>query len=293
MEIADNYYNNPSSNEPTLRLYIPPPPSSNPNSSGCSEEEVTNDEYYNYVSKFKEVNSENLKTLCTALEKKVPWQKHVLPDIVSTILQCRSGMLRRNSSEAKKEDTWLFFQGADVEAKQKIGRELGRLIFGGGGSHSNNNLVSIASSSNSNNNCESKSKKRSRDDEEANISGRYIERLGDEVSRNPHRVFMVEDIEKADYGSQLGLKRAIEGGTLQDSNGNQVCLSDAIIILSSHSDTDTSSFMSPHDNMDHNAPQVLLSLDLNISTHHHHSVHGLGLLESVVDRRIFFKIHQL
>ncbi|GFY97948.1 double Clp-N motif-containing P-loop nucleoside triphosphate hydrolases superfamily protein [Actinidia rufa] len=123
--------------EPSLRMYIPEHkdpklgfssnPSSNPNSASTSDEMETE-----HVNTFKELNSENLKTLCNALEKKVPWQKDIIPEIVTTILQCRSGMVRRKgkvgNSEAK-EETWLFFQGVDFDAKEKIARELARLVF--------------------------------------------------------------------------------------------------------------------------------------------------------------------
>lgn len=67
-----------------------------------------------YVSRFKELNSENFKRLCNALEKKVPWQKNVVGDIASAVLQCRSGMGRRKGKMGHgdfKEETWLLFQG--------------------------------------------------------------------------------------------------------------------------------------------------------------------------------------
>ncbi|KAE8729287.1 transcription factor E2FA-like [Hibiscus syriacus] len=86
--------------EPTsaLRLYIPehnykdlgPHLSSSPNSA-CSTDVMEME----YVHKFKELNAENLTTLCTALENKVPWQKDIVPEIVTTILKCRSGTIGR------------------------------------------------------------------------------------------------------------------------------------------------------------------------------------------------------
>ncbi|KAI4348899.1 hypothetical protein L6164_009565 [Bauhinia variegata] len=295
-------------NEPTLRMYIPEHkdtkqpfsssnPSSNPNSASSSD--VMDMEY---VSKFREFNSENLKTLCNALEKTVPWQKGIVPEIVSTILQCRSGMLRRKGkvrNSVAKEETWLFFQGVDMEAKEKIARELARVVFG---SHSN--LVSIALSSFSSTRADSTEdcrNKRSRDEQSCS----YIERFADAVSNNPHRVFLVEDIEQADYCSQMGFKRAIERGRVGDSNGDEVSLSDAIIILSCESFNSRSRACSPpvkqkssqEDNdaaLEDTSPSV--SLDLNISiddnSDEDQSVDDIGLLDSV-DRRIIFKIQEL
>lgn len=293
-------------NEPTLRMYIPEHkdtksnPSSNPNSTSSSDVMETE-----YISKFKEFNSQNHITLCNALEKKVPWQKDIIPEIVSTILQCRSGMSRRrgkviNSGEVK-EETWLLFQGVDMDAKEKIARELARLVFG-----SNRSLVSLTLSSFSSTRADSTEdcrNKRSRDEQ----SSSYIERFADAVSSNPHSVFLVEDIEQADYCSQLGFKKAIERGRLTDSNGEEVRLSDAIIILSCESFSSRSRACSPSGKqklceeekdeitcLEDTSPCV--SLDLNISIddvcEKDPSLDDRGLLESV-DRRIIFKIQEL
>ncbi|MED6106585.1 hypothetical protein PIB30_005869 [Stylosanthes scabra] len=311
------------------------PTPSNPNSTTSSSGVMEAMEYVN--NKFKELNLENLKTLCNALENKVPWQKEIIPEIASTVLQCRSGTMQRrkgnsnnnnNNNVRVKEETWLFFQGVDLDGKEKIAMELARVIFGS----SKENFVSISMSSfasstradssiEDNNSCRNK---RSR--EELNFS--YIARFGDAVCSNPHRVFLVEDIEQADYFSQLGFKRAMERGKVEGSNGEQVSLCDAIIILSCESFSSRSRACSPlsrqkscegsssreennnnnNNNKDNNdygdgvatleeiSPCVSLDLDLNISIddddEDHGSVDEIGLLESV-DRKVFFKIQDL
>ncbi|XP_028795564.1 protein SMAX1-LIKE 3 [Neltuma alba] len=301
--------NSNTPNEPTLKIYIPehkdtkqPFPLSNPNSTSSSDVMETE-----YMSRFGEINSENLKTLCDGLERKVPWQKDIIPEIVSTILQCRSGMIRRkgkvkNSSEVK-EETWLLFQGVDVGAKEKIARELARLVFG-----SQRNIASLALSSFSSTRADSTEdcrNKRSRDERSCS----YIDRFADAVSSNPHRVFLVEDIEQLDCRSQLGFKRVIERGRITDSNGEEVRLSDAIIILSCESFSSRSRACSPPAkqksceeeknevaSLEDTSPR--LALDLNISIdddedcEKDQSVDEIGLLESV-DRRIIFKIPEL
>ncbi|KAK4582650.1 hypothetical protein RGQ29_025738 [Quercus rubra] len=294
--------------EPSLRMYIPEhndpkqPFSSNPNStpnSTSSSDAMDTD----YTNKFKELNAENLKTLCIALEKKVPWQKDIVPEIASAILQCRSGMVRRKGparNNEVKEETWLFFQGVDVEAKEKIARELAKHVFG-----SQSSLISISLSSFSSTRADSTEdcrNKRSRDEQSCS----YIERFAEAVSSNPHRVFLVEDVEQADYCSQMGFKRAIERGRIANSNGEEVGLSDAIIILSCESFSSRSRACSPpikqksegseedKGAMEETSPCV--SLDLNISidddNSNDHSIDDIGLLESV-DRRIIFKIQEL
>jgi len=253
-----------------------------------------------HVSRFKEFNSENMKTLCNALEKKVTWQKDIIPDIATTVLQCRSGTVRRKgkarNGEELKEDTWLVFQGVDVEAKEKITRELARLVFG-----SRNEVVSIALSSFASTRADSSEdysrKKRWR--EERSCS--YIERFAEAVMKNPHRVFVVEDIEQADYCSQLGFKRAMERGRVKDSNGEEIALCDAIIILSCESFCSRSRTCSPSVKQrsfteeEHNGD--IGALDLNISIDDENevedrSVDEIGLLE-FVDRKIMFNFQEL
>ncbi|XP_022940507.1 protein SMAX1-LIKE 3-like [Cucurbita moschata] len=260
-----------------------------------------------YVSRFKELNSENFKGLCSALEKKVPWQKNVVGDIASAVLQCRSGMGRR---KGKMEETWLLFQGNDVGAKEKVAAELGRVIFG-------SNFVSITLSSFSSTRADSTEdcrNKRSRDEQSCS----YIERFAEAVTINPHRVFLVEDVEQADYCSKVGFKRAMEGGRITNSSGHQVCLADAIVILSCESFSARSRACSPPikngPNKEQNEEQKqidqeqeeeqeqeeggpCLALDLNISIDDHHtpadqSIDDVGLLDSV-DRRIIFQIQEL
>ncbi|XVE96316.1 hypothetical protein REPUB_Repub02eG0210900 [Reevesia pubescens] len=303
--VLDNTVEPPTS----LRLYIPEHSpkqllSSNPNSTpnSASSSDVMEMEY---VHKFKELNAENLTTLCTTLEKKVPWQKDIIPEIVSTILKCRSGMLRRKGKlrdGESKEETWLFFQGVDVQAKEKIAKELARLVFG-----SQTNFVSIALSSFSSTRADStedRRNKRSRDEQSCS----YIERFAEAVSSNPHRVFFIEDVEQADYCSQIGFKRAIERGRVTNANGDEAILSDAIIILSCESFSSRSRACSPptkqkSDGSEEEKVAALeettspcMSLDLNISIDdeslEEQSIDDIGLLESV-DRRIVFKIQEL
>nr|QZA76100.1 HSP100.6 [Aeluropus littoralis] len=184
-------------------------------------------------AKFKELNAENLKVLCGALEKEVPWQKEIIPEIASTVLQCRSGIAKRRDksrSTDAKEETWMFFLGGDTEGKETMARELANLVFG-----SRNNLLSIRLGAAS-----SPSASRSYDEEHRSKRPRtspagklaYLERLYQAVSENPHRVILMEDGDQADRDCELGIKEAIESGVVRNHNGEEVGLGDAIIILS-------------------------------------------------------------
>ncbi|XP_047310121.1 protein SMAX1-LIKE 3-like [Impatiens glandulifera] len=207
---------------------------SNPNSTTSSDVVV---EAHEYIKCFKELNSRNIDILSNALEEKVPWKKDSIPHIVSTILQCRSGMMRRKGRVAKedgdvngeiKEETWLLFQGIDLKAKEIIARELARLIFG-----SQTNLCTIASNNFSSTRVYSSEdlmigNKRLRDEP----SSSYLERFCEAIAMNPHRVFLIEDLDQADYCSQMGIKIAMESGKIKCSSRKETSLSDAIVIFS-------------------------------------------------------------
>ncbi|KAH6756673.1 Double Clp-N motif-containing P-loop nucleoside triphosphate hydrolases superfamily protein [Perilla frutescens var. hirtella] len=251
------------------------------------------------TQKLKEFNAENLNLLCNALEEKVPCQKEIIPDIAGTILQCRSGMLRRKKQKQKpqlddvddvKEETWLLFLGPDQsQAKEKIARELARIVFG-----SYSSFVSITFIDS----CRNK-RGREDDDDDDECRKSYVHRFARAVSENPRRVFFVEDFEQADYSSQMGLKRAIEKGRIVNENGHELALCDAIVILSCESFSSTTSRASNHQQTENGIAGAGVLLDLNISfdvdrddVEKQSSVDELGILENV-DRRLVFKIHDL
>ncbi|KAL3532153.1 hypothetical protein ACH5RR_005674 [Cinchona calisaya] len=263
-----------------------------------------------YIPRFKEFNAENLNILCNALEQKVPWQRAVVPDIAGTILQCRSGMLRRKEIKIighheVKEETWLFFQGVDVQAKEKIARELAKVVFGSYSNFLSIPLSTFSSSRTDDSTDQDLRNKRSRNEQNC------IARLAQAISLNPHRVFLVEDLEQADFCSQMGIKRAIERGRItNDSSGEEVSLGDAIIILSCESFSSRSRACSPpikqkldgllkeekRATIEENTSPCI-SLDLNISfdddkVEEDQSIDDLGILENV-DRRIVFKLLEL
>lgn len=185
-------------------------------------------------AKFKELNAENLKVLCGALEKEVPWQKEIVPEVASAVLQCRSGIAKRRDksrSADAKEETWMFFLGGDADGKERVARELASLVFG-----SRNSFVSIRPGGASSPPPPAAS---SGSSEGHHLSKRprmaYIERLHEAVSENPHRVIFMEDVEQADRDCQLGIKEAIESGVVRNHAGVEVGMGDAIVILSCES----------------------------------------------------------
>lgn len=235
------------------------------------------------MEKLKEFSAENLNMVCNALEEKVPWQKEIIPEIAGTILQCRSGMLRRKSSHANdavKEETWLLFLGRDqAQAKEKIARELAKIVFG-----SYSSFVSIGLSSFVDSSSEDCRNKRVRDECKS-----YIDRFAEAVSANPRRVFLVEDLEQADYCSQMGVKRAIDKGRIANQNGDEFGFCDAIVVFSCDSFRSRSRASSPREEA---AAACFLDLNISFDAAENQSVDDFGILENV-DRRVVFKIQDL
>ncbi|KAL8517657.1 hypothetical protein ACS0TY_015770 [Phlomoides rotata] len=231
-----------------------------PNSPSSSNDVV-------HTHTFKEFSSVNLNILCNALEKKVPWQREIIPEIAGTVLQCRSGMAKRrvNDHDGCKADTWLVFLGPDSLAKRKIATCLAKVVFG-----SSPSFVSV-------------------------------EKFDDSVSENANRVFFVDGLEKAGYRSQIRVKRAIESGRMKnDESGEEVSLCEAIVVLSCErfgcrSMPESSPREVVGAGNEERSPRVLL--DLNSSFHdgnvdEHRLIDDLGILENI-DRVVVFKIQNI
>lgn len=248
--------------EGNLIMFMPKPdllsnPNSSPNSASSSEEVDGLDS----TQMFNELNDENMKILCYALEKKIQEKKEIIKEIASTVLLSRSGMRKGDNYLVKrdgKQETWMSFLGVDSShAKELISRELAKVVFG-----SYNNFVSIGISSFSQGG--ESQKKRQRNE----FGSSYIQRFGEAMNENPHRVFFMEDFEQVDYFSQKGIKKAIQNGSITLPCGESVPLKDAIVIFSCENSASTSPSAEEivKENGDNCEEKIsCISLDLNIA----------------------------
>uniref|UniRef100_A0A0E0K0R8 Clp R domain-containing protein n=1 Tax=Oryza punctata TaxID=4537 RepID=A0A0E0K0R8_ORYPU len=205
-------------------------------------------------SRFKEVSAENLKVLCGALEKEVPWQKEIVPEIASTVLRCRSGMAmarRSSSTSSSKEHTWMLFLGGDVDGKVRVARELASLVFGSsksfmsiGGVNGGNASSPSSSSPSPARSGSTEQPHRSKrpwgaETTTATTSGQdqdHLEALYDAVRDNPRRVILMERVDRADARCHNGIRDAIERGVVRSrGGGEEAVLGDAIVVLSCES----------------------------------------------------------
>ncbi|KAI9124508.1 hypothetical protein K1719_004430 [Acacia pycnantha] len=272
--------NNTNNNKPELLSN----PNSSPNSASSSEAMDGLDSTH----MFKDLNEENLKILCDSLEKKVssPRNKHVVHEISSTVLRCRSGTSLKEH-RTKRQDTWMLFLGGDCnEEKENLSRELAKTVFG-----SYTNFVTI-----NGNNCsfsleDEKMKKRKR-------TGDDLERFGEALNENPHRVFFImmqDNLDKAEEeeeeDSRKGIQEAIESGSLR-LNGELIPLKDSIVILSCERICDYSDRPEKKKKI---KEEESLCLDLNIAIDSDgdcSSRRRTGNILELVDKKITFNTSQ-
>lgn len=278
---------------------------SSPNSASSSEGMKDTENLHG----FKKLNPENMKTLCDELEKEVEWQRDIIPDIATTVLQCRSGM-RLGKLGRHREDSWLVFLGDDSKGKEAVARTLARIFFG---SQSSVVLIGLSSFDC----CSESESKRKRTRSE--MGHCYLQRFGEAVNENPHRVFFMEDVEQVDYCSLKGIKQANVNGRVRasgDTDDETVPLKDAIIIFSWDSfvtSSVSSRLASPKTRDKGNredddveaweSPPCVADLDLNIAIKDNNfngvedrkgsntSDSNIRLLE-FVDKQIVFKINR-
>ncbi|CAN6380616.1 unnamed protein product [Urochloa humidicola] len=180
--------------------------------------------------KFMELNAENLKILCNALENRAPRHKDVVAEIASVVLQCRSGMTRRMRwhQEQPSAVTWMLFHGRDDDGKKAVSQELARLVFG---AYSRFTSISLADFSQVHSDSSSSllTLKRQRSPDTGHG---YFQRLYEAILENPHRVIMIDGIEQMDYDSEISIRKAIANGRIRGCNGDEIGLEDAIVVLS-------------------------------------------------------------
>ncbi|XP_042017180.1 protein SMAX1-LIKE 3-like [Salvia splendens] len=198
---------------------------SNPNSSPNSASSSEASQDMKPLHKFDELNSENHRILTAALEKKVQWQKHIVPEIATAILRCRSGTTKKGEG---RRESWLAFIGGDDNGKELMAKEIAKVVFG-----SEDDFLALGISRFSSKRDESTTEevasgeKRGRDEQGGSVYDRFAEAVGD----NPRRVLYVEDVDEMDYGSVKGFERAIrDGGVLVEDEF--LPLKDAIVVFS-------------------------------------------------------------
>lgn len=229
------------------------------------------------------MEDDKLKILCNALEKTLPRQRCIIPEIVSTILQCRSGLMKsniiNNPTRNMREESWLCFLGHDHEGKEILARELAKNLF-------DHDFMAIGIT-----------------------GGSVYDRFLEAVRVNPSRVFYVEDADKLDHRSLKGFERVMrDGSVVLGGDGEVVLMKDAVVVFvceefgcgsracSAQHGVRSEEEDEDEDELKEKKQRGGGMLDLNIATEDgdvdDDSVSGIGILD-LVDMQVEFKIQVL
>ncbi|XP_054818690.1 protein SMAX1-LIKE 6-like isoform X2 [Prosopis cineraria] len=170
----------------------------------------------------------DFKSLNQLLAERVSWQAEAISVVNRTMSLCRCGTRKKSGSHARA-DVWLAFLGPDRVGKKKIALALAEKIFG-----NTKRLISVDMSSQDRGyplNAVFESQKSICHD----LLWRktVVDYIAGELSKQPHSVVFLENVDKADFLAQSSLLQAIRTGKFPDSHGREISFNNAIIIVTS------------------------------------------------------------
>ncbi|KAH0913532.1 hypothetical protein HID58_036853 [Brassica napus] len=147
----------------------------------------------------------DFKSLRESLSRKVPHQTEAANAISQIICDAR-----RNRTSG----TWLALLGPDRVGKKKVASVLSEAFFGG-----QENCISVDFAG------------------EHSYRGKtVVDYLTGELSRKPHSVVFLENVEKSEFPDQRRLSEAVSTGRLRDSHGRVISMKNVIVIIAKEKD---------------------------------------------------------
>ena len=179
----------------------------------------------NFEGKFDSVD---FKSLHKFLTEKVGWQDEAIYAINRAISLCRSGGGRHGGSRVRA-GMWLAFLGQDRAGKRKIASALAECLFGNKESLISVDLSSLESFYPSNSifefqspYCHDMLRRKT-----------VVDYIAGELSKKPHSVIFLENVDKADFLVQNSLFKAIRTGRFPYSLGREISINNTIFIVTS------------------------------------------------------------
>lgn len=176
----------------------------------------------------EKMDSVDFKSLNKLLFEKVGWQDQVIFDINRTLFLHKSGEGKSRDSHGRA-DIWFAFLGPDRIGKRKIASALAETIFG-----NSERIISVDLGfhdmfypSNSVFECQKSVCY------DVFMRKTVVDYIAGELSKNPHSVIFLENVEKADFLVQSSLLQAIKRGRFPDSHGREISINNAIFLLTS------------------------------------------------------------
>ncbi|XP_004500269.1 protein SMAX1-LIKE 6 isoform X2 [Cicer arietinum] len=174
----------------------------------------------NLEGKFETVD---FKSLYKLLTEKVWWQDEAIYSIIRTMTLCKSSAGKRSGSNVRA-DTWFSFLGLDRVGKRKIASALAETLFG-----SKQSLISVDLNSrdrfqplDSIFECHDVLRRKT-----------VVDYIAGELSKKPHSVVFLENIDKADLLVQNSLFQSIKTGKFPYSHGREISINNVIFVVTS------------------------------------------------------------
>ncbi|KAL0723777.1 hypothetical protein Bca4012_038376 [Brassica carinata] len=149
---------------------------------------------------------DDFKSLRESLSRKVPWQTEAVNAISQIICE------RRNRTGG----IWVALLGPDRVGKKKAALALSEILFTGQA-----NCISVDFGA-----------------EHCYVDDRFrgktvVDYITGEVSRRPHSVVLLENVEKAEFPDQMRLSEGVSTGKLRDSHGRVISMKNVIVVATS------------------------------------------------------------
>ncbi|KDP34836.1 hypothetical protein JCGZ_11198 [Jatropha curcas] len=169
------------------------------------------------------------KSIREALLKRVGWQEEAISAISQAICQCKAGYGRNHGSIARG-DIWLSFLGPDKVGKRRIASILAEIVFG-----SHENLIPVDLSFHDGGRpSETVFGCQELNDYDAKFRGKtVVDYIAMELSKKPHSVVLLENVDKADFLVQTSLSKAVRTGKFPNSLGREISINNMIFVTTS------------------------------------------------------------
>ncbi|GER35480.1 ATP-dependent Clp protease ClpB family protein [Striga asiatica] len=170
----------------------------------------------------KKSDSKDQKHTWAALAEKVYWQSEAVKTISRAVSRCRV--------ENGNGNVWLSLLGPDRVGKRKIASGVAEIVFG-----RKENLISVDLNSRDLVSPVSSVFDFHNSNHQKLKLGRkmIVDYLAEELSKHPHLVVLLENVERADFLVRDSLCRAIKTGKFPNSHGREIIINNNIFLLAS------------------------------------------------------------
>ncbi|KAL3611266.1 hypothetical protein D5086_002286 [Populus alba] len=174
-------------------------------------------------------NLRDFKSVTRAISEKVGWQDRATHAIAEAVSRCKAGHGRHHGSNSKGDISFILL-GPDRIGKKKIASALSEVMFGSTQSFISLDLASHDKVSSSNSIFDSQELQY---DDELGRSMTFVDRIASKLSKKPHSLIFLENIDKADPLVQHSLSYALRTGKFPDSRGREVSTNNTIFVATS------------------------------------------------------------